>query len=156
MIGRAALFVVLSLVVAASIWFLVSYRETLHCSQQTSFAIATFDTIPNEEEQPVPLVYADGYAVPLRSAMAVGLMILMFGPAVAAMVRVARRTGHRAFLMTAVGCLAVGFVVCVVPDSVIGERFRSLYVVALILAIAEAMICTLVSRASAWPPVGGP
>ena len=148
MIGKVILHAALLLVVAASIWFVTGFHETLHCSQETSFAIAAFDMVPNEEERPVPLVYAKGYAFPLRASMALGLVGLLFGPVAAAWARVAGRASNRTFWVTTSLCIALGACILVIPASVTGERFQALYAAGMLLLIGDVAVCAVALLAS--------
>jgi hypothetical protein len=56
----------LVMVTVLGILFLLFFEIDPHCTQKTSFLLATFDFSPHEEESPVPAVYQHPFAVPLR------------------------------------------------------------------------------------------
>jgi hypothetical protein len=64
------------------ILFLLFFEIDLHCTQKTSFLLATFDFSPHEEEIPVPAVYRHPFAVPLRLYLGVMVGSYILLPAV--------------------------------------------------------------------------
>ena len=131
----------LVLVAVFGILFLLFFEIDLHCTQKTSFLLATFDFSPHEEEIPVPAVYRHPFAVPLRLYLGamVGSFILL--PAVGGALVARRRITLRRFLLVAAGIAVVHLGNTLIPMTVQGERFSylnwcALFVGAILLVIA--------------------
>ena len=136
----------LVVVAALGILFLLFFEITLHCSQKTSFLLATFDFSPHEEEIPVPAVYRHPFAVPLRlylGAMVGGYILL---PAVGVALVARRRITPRRFLLVAAGAAVVLLGNTLIPVTVQGERFSYLNWVALFVGAILMVIAAFAAR----------
>lgn len=135
----------LVMVAALGILFLLFFEIDLHCTQKTSFLLATFDFSPHEEEIPVPVVYRHPFAVPLRLYLGtmVGGYVLL--PAVGGGLVARRRITRRRFLLVAAGAAVVLLGNTLIPMTVQGERFSylnwgALFVGTILLVIAAFAI----------------
>ena len=135
----------LVMVAALGILFLLFFEIDLHCTQKTSFLLATFDFSPHEKEIPVPAVYRQPFAVPLRLYLGtmVGSYILL--PAVGVGLVARRRITRRRFLLVAAGVAVVLLGNTMIPMPVQGERFSylnwdALFVGTILLVIAAFAI----------------
>ncbi|HEX4962499.1 MAG TPA: hypothetical protein VF173_16815 [Thermoanaerobaculia bacterium] len=142
------------LCMAGSIKFLATFRENLHCTQYTSFRLATFDMEPHEEEEAdggPPLVYHKVFAYPLRAYLAGSLLAFLFLPPLASIQIVRRRWPLRRWQLVAAGTAALVFLNTLLPDALIGERFSALEGSALGFAIIPLLILVWLVQAAAKP-----
>lgn len=122
-----------------SLWFLVGMEETLHCTQKTSLAIATFDMRAHPEEGHEPLVFGSPCAVPLRVLLSGSLAGLLLFPAIGVLLVVRRSLPLRRWIQVTAGLLALVVVNALLPESVVGERYRYLLRLAALLGIAPLL-----------------
>jgi len=138
----------LVMVAALGILFLLFFEIDLHCTQKTSFLLATFDFSPHEEEIPVPAVYRHPFAVPLRLYLGtmVGGYILL--PAVGGGLVARRRITWRHFLLVAAGVAVVLLGNTLIPITVQGERFSYLNLCALLVGTILLIIAAFAVQLS--------
>jgi hypothetical protein len=137
-------------VAALGILFLLFFEVDLHCTQKTSFLLATFDFSPHEEEIPVPAVYRHPFAAPLRLYLGaiVGSYILF--PTVGGALVARRRIPLRRFLLVAAVMAVVLLGNTLIPMTVQGERFSYLNWAALFMGTILLIFAAFAVRRS-WP-----
>lgn len=127
-------------------WLVFGFEANLHCTQYTSFVLATFDPEPHEEELDgggIPAVYRGVLAIPLRAYLALSLLALLFVPAEGAFLVLAGRLGVRHWRATTVGLLALVASNSALPQKLIGERFQALGAIALVIVLVP--LCALMA-----------
>jgi hypothetical protein len=137
-------------VAALGILFLLFFEVDLHCTQKTSFLLATFDFSPHEEEITVPAVYRHPFAAPLRLYLGaiVGSYILF--PTVGGALVARRRIPLRRFLLVAAVMAVVLLGNTLIPMTVQGERFSYLNWAALFMGTILLIFAAFAVRRS-WP-----
>jgi hypothetical protein len=134
--------------------FVTKFSENLHCTQYTSFRIATFDMTAHEEEEidGLPFVYRPPFAKPLRVYFAGSLLAFLYLPSLTAAAVAPGLLSRRGWLGV-VGLVAALMIVDVVlPGVLIGERFRFLLLTGLVLfAFPTALLIPLVDWCASRP-----
>lgn len=122
-------------VVIASL-FLLGFKYNIHCDQYTSFAIATFNMEPHVEEginDQMPLIYKHPYGISLRIYLSSILIGFLFWPSfltlLVAYKKLTADTWKR--LITILSYLLIPGLI--MPENIIGERFKSLYFAAVLV-----------------------
>ena len=125
---------------AGSIDWLATFEVNLHCYQYTSFRIATFDRVAFEEDEGPPLVYRDGFAIPLRIYFAASILGFFLVPPLASFQAVRGRMSFRRWRrITAVVSGLLLFNV-LLPNIIVGERFWTLGAFSLGIAAIPLLI----------------
>jgi hypothetical protein len=136
-------------VAVLGILFLLFFEIDLHCTQKTSFLLATFDFSPHEEEKPVPAVYRHPFAVPLRLYLGTMVGSYILFPTVGGALVARRRITLRRFLLVAAGVAVVLLGNTLIPMTVQGERFLYLNWAALFVG-AILLVFTAFAVRRSW------
>jgi hypothetical protein len=139
---------VVAIAIALSIgtWFVRSFRQNLHCTQDTSFAIATFDMKPHPEESaegPVPLIYQSGFSVPLRVYFAGSLLTLLFAPAAGGLAVLWKPRHFRRWKIAVIAIVVMAIVNALIPTVIAGERMKALLVIGIFISILPLIFLRL-------------
>ncbi|HVR41718.1 MAG TPA: hypothetical protein VMU84_21655 [Thermoanaerobaculia bacterium] len=129
--------------------FVWSFDENLHCTQYTSFRIATFDMEAHEEEaiEGLPLVYGAPYAAPLRVYFAGSLLAFLYVPALTAFPAAAGKFSKKLWRRVAWIVAILVALNMFLPGMIVGERFRFLTIFAVLLfAIPTFVLFPLIGR----------
>jgi|SRR5262245_8685575 len=135
-------------VAALGILFLLFFEIDLHCTQKTSFLLATFDFSPHEEEIPVPAVYRHPFAAPLRLYLGAMVGSYILFPTVGGALVARRRISLRRFLLVAAGVAVVLLGNTMIPMTVQGERFSYLNWAALFMGTILLVFAAFAVRRS--------
>lgn len=112
--------------IVGSMYWLATFSVNLHCYQYTSFRIATFDRLPFEEDVGPPLVYRDGFAVPLRIYFAASILSFFLVPPLASFQAIRRVMSYRQWARITAGMGGLLLFNVLLPNIVVGERFWTL------------------------------
>ena len=143
------------LLILLGVWLVFGFEANLHCTQDTSFALAAFDPEPHEEELEggIPAVYGV-LGVPLRAYLALSLLALLFVPAEGAFLVLAGRLGVRHWRAATFGFLTLVALNSTLPQKLIGERFQALGAIAVVVVLVP--LCALAALLRAHPGRSGP
>ena len=122
-------------------------RVPLHCSVTTSFAAATFEMSPDDEDDsgaaPTAATFRHPYALPLRFGLSSLLLAFLFLPPGAALLLLRHSLSFPRWLSGA--CLLTPLVAlcCLLPERLIGARYLGSLPFALILGALPLVLLTL-------------
>jgi hypothetical protein len=133
-IARITTLLFAALYLGMAIYWLATFSENLHCTQTTSFRIATFDMIPHEEDEGPPLVYRSGFAFPLRHYFATSILAFFLVPPLASVQVIRRRLSWRQWVRITAGVSGLVLFNTLLPNIIVGERFWTLGAISLGLA----------------------
>ena len=126
--------------------FLTTFRENLHCTQDTSFRIAAFEMTPHPEEEGPPLVYGGPLAIVLRTYFGVALLAFVLWPSVGALAVMQQRLSRTRWRVSVAVLTLLILVNAITPNAISGERFSALNAFALVIMMVPLAVLVYALR----------
>lgn len=140
---RSAKYFTLALLAYAAL-FTTGFIANLHCTQYTSFYMATFEMEPHIEEAEgsygTPMVFKPGYAIPIRIGLSLSLLAFLFLPPSLGLFLLDSRIRYGTWLVASLLAVGALLVSAFLPIEIIGERYRALLWYALYLGALPMVI----------------